>query len=90
VFPLNLYAHVRFFDAQFAHETAGAARTRLSPRPLFEEARTKLQNPGEVPSREYGLLFDRFIGKQGGVCGRSPLSSFRGARSASYDAHLRI
>ena len=32
--PLNLYARVRFFTAHFAHETAGAARTRLSLRPL--------------------------------------------------------
>src|ERR1700742_4388417 len=39
--PLNLYARVRFLDAQFAHETAGAARTPSSlplscggPRPL--------------------------------------------------------
>jgi hypothetical protein len=31
--PLNLYARVRFFRASFAHEIAGAARTRLSPRP---------------------------------------------------------
>ena len=34
MFPLNLYARVRFFYA-IAHETAGAARTRLSLRPLF-------------------------------------------------------
>jgi len=33
--PLNLYARVRFFLHNFAHETAGAARTRLSLRPLF-------------------------------------------------------
>jgi hypothetical protein len=32
--PLNLYARVRFFDVQPAHETAGAARTRSSLRPL--------------------------------------------------------
>src|ERR1700676_1995430 len=31
--PLDLYARVRFF-VHFAHETAGAARTRLSLRPL--------------------------------------------------------
>jgi len=32
--PLDLYARVRFF-AHFAHETAGAARTRPSLRPLL-------------------------------------------------------
>jgi hypothetical protein len=35
VFPLNLYAHVRFLLMHIAHETAGAARTRSSLRPLF-------------------------------------------------------
>ena len=35
--PLNLYARVRFFYVHFAHETAGAARTRLSLRPLLSE-----------------------------------------------------
>ena len=34
--PLDLYAHVRL-STQFAHETAGAARTRSSLRPLFGE-----------------------------------------------------
>ena len=37
MFPLNLYAHVRFLFT-FAHETAGAARTRSSPRPLLRVA----------------------------------------------------
>jgi hypothetical protein len=32
--PLNLYARVRFCLLPFARETAGAARTRLSLRPL--------------------------------------------------------
>ena len=36
--PLNLYARVRFLDAQFAHETAGAARTRSSLRLFLEVA----------------------------------------------------
>ena len=35
MFPLNLYARVRFSFVQFAHETAGAARTRSSLRPLY-------------------------------------------------------
>jgi hypothetical protein len=34
--PLNLYARVRFFLCNFAHETAGAACTRCSLRPLLE------------------------------------------------------
>jgi len=35
VFPLNLYARVRFLFVHLAHETAGAARTRHSLRPLI-------------------------------------------------------
>jgi hypothetical protein len=33
--PLNLYARVRFCLRIFARETAGAARTRSSLRPLI-------------------------------------------------------
>ena len=33
--PLHLYAHVRFVLMHIAHETAGAARTRSSLRPLL-------------------------------------------------------
>jgi hypothetical protein len=33
--PLNLYARVRISLCKLAHETAGAARTRLSLRPLL-------------------------------------------------------
>ena len=33
--PLNLYARVRFLSMPFAHETAGAARTRSSLLPLL-------------------------------------------------------
>src|SRR6185437_8564464 len=36
--PLHLYAHVRFCFVAIAHETSGAARTRLSLRPLLEGA----------------------------------------------------
>jgi hypothetical protein len=42
VFPLNLYAHVRFLLMHNAHETAGAARTRSSLRPLFEEGANEI------------------------------------------------
>jgi len=34
--PLDLYARVRVFMRKIAHETAGAACTRLSLRPLFQ------------------------------------------------------
>jgi hypothetical protein len=39
--PLNLYARVRFFLCNFAHETAGAARTRSSLRPLYFRGRNE-------------------------------------------------
>jgi hypothetical protein len=46
--PLNLYARVRFLLVHFAHETAGAARTRLSLRPLIERVKeTFRQTSGE-------------------------------------------
>ena len=55
MFPLNLYAHVRFLLMHIAHETAGAARTRSSPRPLLRVAcalffwgGTNLQTSGAV------------------------------------------
>src|ERR1700752_5532941 len=35
-----------------AHGNAGAVGARLSLRPLIEEGATKMQNPGENPSRE--------------------------------------
>ena len=44
MFPLNLYARVRFCYVHFARETAGAARTRSSLRPLFSEG-GKLRKP---------------------------------------------
>ena len=42
------------FFALLAHETAGAARTRHSLRPLFQEAQTSLQNLGRNAPRERG------------------------------------
>ena len=44
MFPLNLYAHVRFAMCILAHETAGAARTRSSLRPLIFWAKRCWQN----------------------------------------------
>ena len=44
--PLNLYARVRFLLVHFAHETAGAARTRLSLHPLVSEGGNRLQSSG--------------------------------------------
>src|SRR4051812_21109862 len=40
---------------RFAHETAGAARTRSSLLPLFSEERNDLQNFGRLAPRECGL-----------------------------------
>jgi hypothetical protein len=54
VFPLNLYADVRFFTA-LAHETAGAARTRSSLRPLFEGRLRPLSLEGAlIATRAFG------------------------------------
>src|SRR5947207_9586650 len=46
-----------------AHETAGAARTRHSLRPLFEEGQTNLQSSGKNMPRERGGM--RRIGRVG-------------------------
>jgi hypothetical protein len=54
VFPLNLYARVRLFLSTFAHETAGAARTRSSLRPLLFGA-NEFAKLGRMLSRERGV-----------------------------------
>ena len=60
--PLNLYARVRFLLVHFAHETAGAARTRLSLRPLLlegEEIHSKARAHRAATMPTLGrLLFD--------------------------------
>jgi hypothetical protein len=56
VFPPNLYAHVQQFVASIAHETAGAARTRSSLRPLISEEQGFLQNFGRIALRERSPL----------------------------------
>ncbi len=75
---LYLYARVRFFCAM-AHETAGAAGTRSSLRPLFEEGEKIQQTSGETrrENAESHLLFETSIGK----CVRLVI-----ARSASDEA----
>ena len=57
MFPLNLYAHVRILLMHSAHETAGAARTRSSLRPLLFGARL-FPNLGHMLSRERGRMPD--------------------------------
>jgi hypothetical protein len=58
--PLNLYARVHFLFVHFAHETAGAACTRLSLRPLHSRAAstTKL---GHIAPRGYGAAPSRCL-----------------------------
>ena len=54
--PLDLYARVRFFSCNFAHETAGAARIRLSLRPLTGEgvkSKSKPRANGAARSRSH-------------------------------------
>ena len=57
----DLYARVRFLMHTFAHETAGAARTRLSLRPLFGKGEEKSSKPRAKWRREIAracLLFE--------------------------------
>jgi hypothetical protein len=53
--PLNLYARVRFLMHKCAHETAGAARTRSSLRPLFEGDKAHA-NLGRIGPRECDIM----------------------------------
>ena len=53
--PLNLYARVRICLRIFAHETAGAARTRSSLRPLFLEGGKLMVKLGRIEPREAEL-----------------------------------
>ena len=50
--PLNLYARVRIFLCANARETAGAARTRSSRRPLFSEGANEDAKLGRHASRD--------------------------------------
>jgi hypothetical protein len=57
VFPLNLYARVRFLMCTFAHETAGAARTRFSLRPLLFRRAKAFANLGyHMPRISFSLF----------------------------------
>src|ERR1700744_6324686 len=98
--PLNLYAHVRFFVCYFAHETAGAARTRSSPRPLLRVAlrplifgANELQNSGAVCREKAevclvivaGLPRSRISLRS---CGLRPSTSLRGALATKQSSSL--
>jgi hypothetical protein len=63
VFPLNLYARVRFCYVHFARETAGAARTRSSLHPLFFEGATFSQT-SDALRREIAELRPRHSEEQ--------------------------
>src|SRR2546429_6938962 len=61
-------------NVQFlAHETAGAARTRHSLRPLFEEGQTNLQSSGKNMPRDRGRM--RRIGRVGKAQRAHPFAS---------------
>ena len=52
--PLHLYARVPPASSTIAHETAGAARTRLSLRPLVIEGEATHANLGRIAPRDGG------------------------------------
>ena len=55
--PLDLYARVRSLCVHVARETAGAARTRSSLRPLFAERVRGDARLGHLLPRECGPIF---------------------------------
>ena len=70
VFPPNLSARVRYCLMPIAHETAGAARTRSSPRPLNSRARLFCK-PRTKPCRENAKVCLHFVARMSGaICGK--------------------
>ncbi len=63
--PLDLYARVRVFSAQIAHETAGAARTRSSLRPLNSRRVNEVQTSGAM-RRENANTHSLVVTREGG------------------------
>jgi hypothetical protein len=63
--PLNLYARGQHISLQHACETAGAARTRSSPRPLLFRRANEMQNSGRIAPREGEVMLLPFS-----PCGR--------------------
>jgi hypothetical protein len=57
MFPLHLYARVRFLLVHFAHETAGAARIRLSLRPLIKRVKEICWQTSGETRREIAKLY---------------------------------
>jgi hypothetical protein len=53
VFPLNLYARVRFLLRELARETAGAARTQSSLRPLNFRGPRLITTRAQCAPREF-------------------------------------
>src|SRR5206468_10542515 len=69
-----------FLFAQIARETAGAASTRSSLRPLFRRGQTKMQTSGDQ-CREKAKLHPRH-------CERSDLSAEALAKAKAIHCHL--
>src|SRR4029077_3990166 len=69
--PLNLYARVRI-SCTFAHETAGAARTRLSLRPLLTKRVKSDAGLGHLMPRECGRISSRCLKFQSEVVAPRP------------------
>jgi hypothetical protein len=67
---LYLYARVRHFSRTFAHETAGAASTRHSLRPLLSGREDVCKTSGET-RRENAKVCLVERSDDGGVCIRS-------------------
>src|ERR1700754_1895993 len=74
--PPNLYAHVQHFVATSAHETAGAARTRSSLRPLFQRSKVFLQNSGRIAPRDREGVFS-FVARMSAATPGTTLSPTR-------------
>jgi hypothetical protein len=92
--PLNLYARVRFCFVHLARETAGAARTRSSLRPLFSMRANEDTKLGRNAPRDreavsaHSGLFDTTVAVRSARTAPSSLLA-NGSRECAPDDRLR-
>ena len=92
--PLNLYARVRFCFVHLARETAGAARTWSSLRPLFSMRVNEDANLGRNASRDREAvsalsgLFDKTVDVRSARTAPPSLRA-NGSRERAPDDRLR-
>ena len=88
MFPLNLYARVPLCFAQIARETAGAACTRSSLRPLISEGSEVMQTSGAM-RREIAKSYSVVVIREGGRSSIPETAVIESISRGVLDARLR-